>query len=75
MNYEEEAEVADEFDSDFDEDVSISWLSYGPPFCQLNIARRVWCKHMVYIVDSLPKSLSFRKLSHNVYHALTHCTL
>ena len=35
VNYEEEAEVADEFDSDFDEDVSISWLSYDLPFVKL----------------------------------------
>lgn len=35
MNYEEEAEVADEFDSDFDEDVSISWLSYDLHFVNL----------------------------------------
>lgn len=35
VNYEEEAEVADEFDSDFDEDVSISWLSYDLHFVNL----------------------------------------
>lgn len=35
VNYEEEQEVADEFDSDFDEDVSISWLSYDLHFVNL----------------------------------------